>query len=158
MPTRIAFVVLSVAMLVAVLATVATPAFAQPYKWTDKDGRVHYGDRPPRDAKLEEIKGKIQSFGGEAQVEAVVAAAGAPKSNGVALYSTTWCGYCKKARSWLQQNGVAYRELDVEADAAANEVYRSLGGSGVPLIVVGRYKMQGWNAERMAAMLKAEGG
>jgi glutaredoxin len=135
----------------AVLATAA--ALAQPYKWTDKDGVVHYGDRPPRDAKLEEITGRITSYEGTAEVAPVASATNTAVS-GVTLYGTTWCGYCKKARAWFAANGVNYRDLDVEADPASEKAYRALGGSGVPLIVVGKYKMQGWNPERMAALLQ----
>jgi len=150
-------VALGAALAIGVVASSAGPALAQPYKWVDTNGVVHYGDRPPRDAKLEEIKGRITSYEGSAEVAAVAASGGATTA-GVTLYGTSWCGYCKKARAWMAQNGIAYRDLDVEADPTAERAYRSLGGSGVPLIVVGRYKMQGWNPERMAALLKAGGG
>jgi glutaredoxin len=150
------------AVLIALaLAAASTPA--QPYKWTDKDGVVHYGDRPPRDAKLEEIKGnlQVQSYSGAAVVDAVAPGAEPARSavppGTVTLYGTTWCGYCKKARAWLAAKGVAFRDLDVEQDEAAAAAYRALGGSGVPVIVVGNRKMQGWSAPHMEALLKQAG-
>ncbi len=36
-------------MLLAVALVGAGPAAAEVYKWVDKDGRTHYGDRSPRD-------------------------------------------------------------------------------------------------------------
>jgi hypothetical protein len=38
-------------LVVAVAASAALGAAAQIYKWTDKDGKVHYGEKPPEDAK-----------------------------------------------------------------------------------------------------------
>jgi hypothetical protein len=38
-------------LVVAMFASAALGAAAQIYKWTDKDGKVHYGEKPPEDAK-----------------------------------------------------------------------------------------------------------
>ena len=44
-------------LVAAVLAAVSFGASAQIYKWTDKDGKVHYGEKPPEDAKTsKEVK------------------------------------------------------------------------------------------------------
>jgi hypothetical protein len=32
------------------------PATAQVYKWVDKDGKIHYSDKPPRDPKAKGVK------------------------------------------------------------------------------------------------------
>jgi len=37
-------------LLVVLGAALALPAAAQVYKWTDKDGKVHFGDLPPPEA------------------------------------------------------------------------------------------------------------
>lgn len=38
-----------------ILAVAALPAYAQLYKWTDADGKVHYSDRPQDGVKSKEI-------------------------------------------------------------------------------------------------------
>lgn len=38
-----------------ILALAALPAYAQLYKWTDADGKVHYSDRPQDGARSKEI-------------------------------------------------------------------------------------------------------
>jgi hypothetical protein len=38
------------------LLSVVAAADAQVYKWVDASGRVHYGDRPPEAAKVEQIR------------------------------------------------------------------------------------------------------
>lgn len=42
--------------LIIFLMTPHLSAGASPYKWTDSQGRVHYGDRPPPDQTVEAVK------------------------------------------------------------------------------------------------------
>ena len=141
---------------IAALLLFVLPAVAQVYKWTDSAGKVHYGDRPPEDAKKEELKIRIPSFDGPAQVRdwsAVLGTSpGAAASGEVTMYSTSWCGHCKNARSYFAARRVAYRELDVEKSDAAAREFRRLGGSGVPLILVGRKMMSGFDPESFEAL------
>ncbi|MCA9331883.1 NrdH-redoxin [Candidatus Saccharibacteria bacterium] len=53
----------------------------------------------------------------------------------VIIYSTTWCGFCKMAKNYMTQLGVAFTEKDVEQDpVAANEAVQKSGQMGVPVI------------------------
>jgi len=53
----------------------------------------------------------------------------------IVMYTTSWCGYCRKARQLLGQLGLPYQELDIEKSAAARSQRDSLDPScGVPLI------------------------
>lgn len=45
----------------------------------------------------------------------------AATSNPVIIYSTTWCGYCKMLKQYLDNKGVAWIEKDIESNAAAHE-------------------------------------
>ena len=57
-----------ISILAVALATLAFAATAQQiYKWTDKDGRVHYGEKPPEDVKSNEVK--VQTGGSGAPTE-----------------------------------------------------------------------------------------
>jgi glutaredoxin len=75
----------------------------------------------------------------------------------VKLYATDWCGYCKQARQFFARNGIAYTELDVEKSEAAKAEYRSLGARGVPVILVGSARMNGYDEQQLMQMLKAGG-
>ncbi|WP_231611136.1 MULTISPECIES: mycoredoxin Mrx1 [unclassified Rhodococcus (in: high G+C Gram-positive bacteria)] len=44
------------------------------------------------------------------------------------MYSTTWCGYCRRLKTQLDANGIAYTEIDIEADPAAAEFVGSVNG------------------------------
>mgnify|MGYP003440785331 FL=1 len=37
----------------------------------------------------------------------------------VTAYSTTWCGYCRIAKRFLDEHHVSYTEVDIEADEDA---------------------------------------
>ncbi len=44
------------------------------------------------------------------------------------VYSTTWCGYCRRLKTQLDQNGIAYTEVDIEEDPAAAQFVASANG------------------------------
>ena len=56
----------------------------------------------------------------------------------VEIYTTGWCPYCARAKSVLQQKGVAFEEisLDEEPGRRAEMVRRAQGGRTVPQIFI----------------------
>jgi glutaredoxin len=139
--------------------SVCIPASAQQiYRVVGADGRVQYTDKPPAGAKAAAVQPRISSYGGDAVVTgstpAVKPAQARPE---IRMYATDWCGYCRKAREYFARNGIRYTELDVEKSEVARLEYRGLGARGVPVIVVGTQRMNGYSEERLAAMLKAAG-
>lgn len=67
----------------------------------------------------------------------------------VIMYSTSWCGYCAKARDWFAQHDVQYVEYDVEKSVEGATQYRQLHGRGTPLLVIGDELIQGYSPMRM---------
>ena len=64
----------------------------------------------------------------------------------VKVYSTPTCGYCNMAKKYLQEKGIAYKELDVSVDAgAAREMVNLTGQMGVPVITVNGEVVIGFN-------------
>ncbi len=63
------------------------------------------------------------------------------------MYSTSWCGYCRRAREYFRAAGIPFSEHDIEASARARRAYNRLGG-GVPLLKVGGRTMNGFSVER----------
>jgi mycoredoxin len=35
------------------------------------------------------------------------------------MYSTVWCGYCRRLKAQLDRAGIGFHEVDIERDAAA---------------------------------------
>ena len=54
----------------------------------------------------------------------------------VTMYSTKWCGYCRRLKRQLDQAGLAYREVDIERDATAAKFVEGVNGGNqtVPVI------------------------
>jgi glutaredoxin len=62
------------------------------------------------------------------------------------MYSAEWCGVCKRAKSYFQENAIAFNEKDIDKSGAARREFAELGGRGVPLILVGKRKLSGFSA------------
>ncbi|TQF73221.1 mycoredoxin [Rhodococcus spelaei] len=44
------------------------------------------------------------------------------------IYSTTWCGYCRRLKKQLDESGIGYIEIDIEDDPASAEFVGSVNG------------------------------
>lgn len=55
----------------------------------------------------------------------------------VTMYSTPWCGYCRRLKSQLEREGIAYSEVDIEQDPQAADYVMSVNGGNqtVPTVV-----------------------
>ena len=72
----------------------------------------------------------------------------------VKLYVTSWCGYCKKAKSFFQSKGVPFEAYDVERDARASKQHRRLNPRGsVPVVVIGERTIIGFSPEAYSLAL-----
>lgn len=65
----------------------------------------------------------------------------------VTMYSTSFCGYCVRARGLLERKGVAIQEIKVDEDARAREtmVQKSGGRRTVPQIFIGERHVGGYD-------------
>ncbi|MFE9446890.1 mycoredoxin [Streptomyces sp. NPDC006739] len=56
----------------------------------------------------------------------------------VTMYSTTWCGYCRRLKSQLEREGITYNEINIEQDPeSAAFVEKANGGNQtVPTVLV----------------------
>jgi mycoredoxin len=53
------------------------------------------------------------------------------------MYSTVWCGYCRRLKDQMDREGIGYREVDIEADPDAARLVMSVNGGmqTVPTLV-----------------------
>src|SRR5690348_16106368 len=53
------------------------------------------------------------------------------------MYTTSWCGFCRRLKSQLQREGIDYAEVDIERDETAAEFVMSVnnGNQTVPTLV-----------------------
>ena len=143
-------------IIVACALLACIPASAQQiHRWVDADGRVQYSDKPPPGVKSAPVQSRVSSYAGTPVVS------GAPSVGTtrpeIKMYTTDSCGYCRQAKAFFGRQGIRYTELDVEKSAVARGEYNRLGARGVPVILVGAQRMNGYSEERLAQMLKAAG-
>ena len=55
----------------------------------------------------------------------------------ITIYTTPTCGFCKAAKAFFDNHGIAYQEIDVTANPAnADEMLQKSGQMGVPVMIV----------------------
>ncbi|MEE9448118.1 MAG: glutaredoxin domain-containing protein [Arenicellales bacterium] len=113
---------------------------AEIYKWVGEDGQIHYGNARQMRDRSERIEMNISSY-----EHVDISNRESTYQDKVVMYSTSWCGYCKQARRHFQANNIDYIEFDIEKNRKAKRAYDKLGGRGVPVILVGNQRMNGFN-------------
>ena len=53
----------------------------------------------------------------------------------VTVYGADWCGDCRRAKRYLDAEGIPYRYVDLELDPAAQQLVDDAGIRGIPVIV-----------------------
>jgi len=143
---------------VSALLLVSIIANAGIYKWTDEQGRQHFSDKPPRAADAEEVRLRpINTFQGvsiEGGDEMAGVGAAGQRSKRVVMYSASWCGVCRQAKRFFEEQGIPYKERDIEKNRMARTEFDRLNGRGVPLILVGGQRMNGFSAQSFLKLYK----
>ena len=137
------------------------------YKVVGPDGEITYSDKPPsdrarantlefRNLPSSPLPAHVLRFREqlEKSAEGRISAARAPRAGDVLLFTANWCGHCKRAKTHLAAAQIVYIEYDIE-NVEGMRAFISAGGSGgVPLLVTGDRRIQGYSAtayDRLAA-------
>lgn len=135
-------------LLCAAVVLLSGLASADIYTWQDAQGRIHFGDRPADNDNAEAVEVRINTF---ESVTYESLGKGLPepaaRRSHVIMYATQWCGVCKKARRYFKANNIPFTEYDIDNDAGARQRFDALNGKGVPVILVGKQRMNGFSAE-----------
>ncbi len=71
----------------------------------------------------------------------------------IVLYATSWCPYCEKTRALLAQHHIPYKEFDIERSEEGNAQYLRLAGKGVPVLLIDREVIRGFNERKIIQAL-----
>lgn len=134
------------------LLTFSGSGSAEIYKWVDDKGRVHFGDAPTKNQAAEAVQLEVNTY--ESVTYEDVEFAEPVTSKRVIMYSTSWCGYCTKARDYFAKNNIAFTDYDIETNDRARRAYDRLGGKGVPVILVGKKRMNGFSVKGFQRIYK----
>lgn len=151
------------AMLLVLLAGTALAQGSDTvYRSVGPDGRVTYSQTPPAEGKLERrmefeklpatpLPAYLLQFRKDAA--RMAAAATAPPSAGLRLFTASWCGYCRQSKAWLRANGLGFQEIDIDQPAGMSAFVAAGGRGSVPLLVGPNVRLQGFSRTGYAAAL-----
>lgn len=73
----------------------------------------------------------------------------------IKIYSSPTCPYCRKAKEFLTEKGIAFDDYDVTADQDALEEMKKISGSArsIPVISVDDVVMVGFDQSRLEEVL-----
>jgi len=120
--------------------------------WVDEHGRRACGDHPPPGVSVQTRELRYNLMEPPAEGAPLRPKGPAPKQAKVVLYSASWCGVCDRARQHMQARGVSFSEYDIEASERGRKDYERLAGRGVPIILVGKQRMDGFSPDRFDAL------
>jgi mycoredoxin len=61
-----------------------------------------------------------------------------PTTGELTMYTTSWCGFCRRLKAQLARDGIVMAEIDIERDPAAAEFVENVNGGNqtVPVVVL----------------------
>lgn len=143
--------------MLAILLCIAMPqASAEIYKWVDDKGNIHFSDSRPKTHAAERVVVKPNTYNSVSvePFDTTTNKATAGKAR-VVMYSTEWCGVCKSAKRYMQTNNIPFKEYDVEKSRKGKADFARLNGSGVPILLIGDKRMNGFSPGRFEKMYQA---
>ena len=124
-------------------------SYAEIYKWVDSSGRTQFSDQKPKKIKAEELELEINTYTSVSYDKSIFDVG--PK---VVMYSTNSCGYCKKARKYFKKNNIAFTDYNIQKNAKAKSEYKKMGARGVPVILVGNKRLNGFSIKGFESIYK----
>ncbi len=75
----------------------------------------------------------------------------------IVIFTASWCHYCTKLRAFLNTNKIKFTEYDIEQSQLGYQLYRSLGGKGIPVIKIADTVIYGYNPDKLKQVLNNHG-
>ena len=72
----------------------------------------------------------------------------------VTVLATPTCPYCKKAKNFLRENGIAFTEYNINRSATGKRLYNEHHGKGVPVVIINNTVIHGYNELKMRRALQ----
>ena len=155
---------------IALLTLMMSAAADTVYKVVGPDGEITYSDKPPADRSRTNtlefrnlpsspLPAHVLRFREqlEKSAEGRIHAARASRESDAVLFTAIWCGHCKRAKTHLAAAQISYVEYDIESVDGMRAFISAGGSGGVPLLVAGDRRIQGYSApayDRLAAAIR----
>jgi glutaredoxin len=125
------------------------------YTWQDEQGQTHFGDRPPDRSQASEVRLRINTYHSP-EIRSLRERQIGRDADKIILYSAQWCGVCKRARRFFLEKKIPFEEYDVAKSQRGRRDFKRLQGKGVPIILVGDQRMNGFSPERFESIYQRQ--
>jgi glutaredoxin len=71
----------------------------------------------------------------------------------VIMLGAWWCTYCYQTKRYFQENNIHYCEYDMENTLEGKRLYEKHGGGAVPILLIGKYRLSGFNEQQIETAL-----
>ena len=127
------------------------------YRWVDRNGKVHYGDRPEEDAEKLKLSNSDAASGVD-DASLSYEARLAKKNFSVTLYVAEKCGEpCKQARDFLGKRHVPFAVTMLKTQEEFDAFKQKSGSDMVPSLSIGRNWLKGFQPDQWGGELDAAG-
>ena len=117
-----------------------------PLAWRERAGRIEV-ERGP-------VAATSGGFGSPASGDPSERAFAYEPDPVVVVYTTSWCGWCRKTLAFLDQKGVRYENRDIEANAShRRELVEKTGRTSIPVVEIDGELIRGYDPARMERLL-----
>jgi len=99
------------------------------------------------------VYGGVQLLQGRHNGQQAQALRVAAKPGDIVMLSSQTCPYCERAREWMSEQRVPFKECMIETDAACLAEFQARGGLGTPTMVVRGRTVVGFDPARVAEIL-----
>lgn len=128
------------------------------YQYIDDAGRVRFVQSPDDvPAKWRDSIGRVELSPGRIvrPQTPTPGRAAATRPPEVVVYTTPWCGWCRKTLAWLDERGVHYVNKDIEANETwRDELVRKTGSASIPFVEIDDQTIRGFSPQRMRKALQ----
>jgi glutaredoxin len=121
-------------------AGLSSQARAEIYRWVDEQGNVNFSDKASERHESDTVRVRVNTY---AAVSYDVSLFDTGRK--VVMYSASWCGHCKRAKRYFRKHRIPFTEYDIEKDRKARARYDRMRAAGVPVILVGKRRMNGFS-------------
>ncbi len=80
-----------------------------------------------------------------------------PDADTVVMLSAVWCGYCRRARAYLQSERITHCEYDVETTDRGRELFARLPLKVIPILMIRDDTLVGFDRVEIEQSLAAHG-
>jgi glutaredoxin len=74
----------------------------------------------------------------------------------VVMLGASWCQYCKTATRLFTEHAIHFCEYDIETSPVGRRLYEEFHGQGVPVILIGTHRLQGYDEDSVMHALRME--